>query len=149
VGLSQSAVSNKLRLLKLPRELLHAIEDVGLTERHARALLRLEDEEAQMAVFEQIVRRNLNVAATEELVDSYLAKKSAAPREPAANPLFVIKDVRIFLNTLARTMSLMKQSGIEAESEQRETDKEIVVTIKIPKTTAQKSGEPEPCVQTG
>jgi ParB family chromosome partitioning protein len=147
VGLSQSAVSNKLRLLRLPQDLLHAIEDVGLTERHARALLRLEDEEGQMAVFEQIVRRGLNVAATEELVDSYLAKKSDKPRE-TNKPLYVIKDVRIFLNTLSRSMMLMKQSGIQAESVQNETDKEIIVTIKIPKPS-HKAEEPEPCTQTG
>ena len=141
VGLSQSAVSNKLRLLRLPRDLLHAIEDVGLTERHARALLRLEDEEDQLAVFEQIVRKNLNVAKTEDLVDAYLAKKSSAPREAQNNALYVIKDVRIFLNTLSRSMALMRQSGIEAESIQCETDNEIVVTIKIPKP-AQKTEEP-------
>jgi len=148
VGLSQSAVSNKLRLLRLPPELLHMIEEVGLTERHARALLRLDDPEDQMAVFEQVVRRNLNVAATEELVETYLKKKADKPSKPPPKPLYVIKDVRIFLNTLSRSMKLMKQSGINAETTQSETDREIIVTIKIPKPP-RPSDETAPCSQTG
>lgn len=135
VGLSQSAVSNKLRLLKLPPALLLMMRDVGLTERHARALLRLEDAEDQTAAFSQIVRKNLNVAGTEALVDEWLQKKEQKRKNPPNKPVYVLKDVRLFLNTLSRGMNIMQQSGIDASSTRDETDKEIILTIKIPKSS--------------
>ncbi len=135
LGLSQSAVSNKLRILKLPPALLYMVRDVGLTERHARALLRLEDEEAQTAVFEQIVRKSLNVASTEALIDEWLEKQWQQKQEQEAppKPNFVLKDVRRVLNTETRGMSMMQESGNNARCGRDETDEEIILTIKIPK----------------
>jgi ParB family transcriptional regulator, chromosome partitioning protein len=109
VGLSQSAVSNKLRLLKLPASLLAMMREVGLTERHARALLRLEDEEEQAAVLEQVIKKNLNVAGTEALIDAWLEKKGQTQPESHQKTLYILKDVRLFLNTLTRGMSMMQQ----------------------------------------
>jgi ParB family chromosome partitioning protein len=133
VGLSQSAVSNKLRILKLSPELLFMIRDTGLTERHARALLRLEEEQDRLHVFEQIIRKNLNVANTEEYIDAYLQNKDNLPKTPN-RPVFVLKDVRLFMNTLTRSMNMMQQSGIKAHYGRDETDEEIILTIKIPKS---------------
>jgi ParB family chromosome partitioning protein len=134
VGLSQSAVSNKLRILKLSPELLFMIRDTGLTERHARALLRLEDERERLETFEQIIKKNLNVANTEEYIDSYLAKKGQNIKAPN-KPVYILKDVRLFINTLTRGMSMMQQSGIDAKCGRDETEREIILTIKIPKTS--------------
>ncbi len=132
VGLSQSAVSNKLRLLKLPPEFLNMLRDVGLTERHARALLRLEEQEERKCVFEQIIKKSLNVAATEELVESYLQKKEQ--KKAQSRSLYVLKDVRLFLNTVTRGMNMMQKSGIDAKYGRDETEQEIILTIKIPKS---------------
>ncbi len=133
VGLSQSAVSNKLRLLKLPHDFLYRLRDVGLTERHARALLRLEEEEDRASVFDQIIKKNLNVAATDELIDLYLQKKEQ--KKAQSKSLYVLKDVRLFLNTVTRGMNMMQKSGINAKYGRDETDQEIILTIKIPKVS--------------
>ncbi len=134
IGLSQSAVSNKLRLLKLAPELLQKVRDSGLTERHARALLRLEDEQDRLDVCEQILRKSLNVAATESFIDAYIHRKGQRTRE-RNKPLYVIKDVRLFLNTVSRGMNMMQKSGIDARYGRDETDNEIILTIKIPKAS--------------
>jgi ParB family chromosome partitioning protein len=133
VGLSQSAVSNKLRLLKLPPDFLCRLRDVGLTERHARALLRLEEDEDRRKVFEQILRKSLNVAATEELIDAYLASKEQ--KKAQSRSVYVLKDVRLFLNTVTRGMNMMQKSGINAKYGRDETEQEIILTIKIPKSS--------------
>lgn len=132
VGLSQSAVSNKLRILKLSPELLFMIRDTGLTERHARALLKLGDERDRLEVFDQIIKKNLNVANTEELIESFLQKKEQKGKTPH-KPVYILKDVRLFINTLTRGMNLMQQSGIDAKCGRDETEQEIILTIKIPK----------------
>ncbi len=131
VGLSQSAVSNKLRLLKLPTDFLYMLRDVGLTERHARALLRLEEEEERTSALDQIIKKNLNVAATEELIDMYLQKKEQ--KKAQSRSVYVLKDVRLFLNTVTRGMNMMQKSGINAKYGRDETEQEIILTIKIPK----------------
>ncbi len=133
VGLSQSAVSNKLRILKLSPELLFMIRDTGLTERHARALLKLDEEQDRLEVFDQIIKKNLNVANTEAYIESYLVKKGQIDKAPN-KPVYVLKDVRLFINTLTRSMSMMQQSGIDAKCGRDETEREIILTIKIPKT---------------
>lgn len=134
VGLSQSAVSNKIRLLRLSPELLRMIRETGLTERHARALLRLDEEQERQHAFDQIVKKNLNVANTEELIDAYLLKKSEKQKNAQNRQVYVIKDVRLFLNTISRGMNIMQQSGIDAQCGRDETDQEIILTIKIPKS---------------
>lgn len=133
VGLSQSAVSNKLRILKLSPELLFMIRDTGLTERHARALLKLEEEKDRLYIFDQIIKKNLNVANTEALIEVFLQKKDMKDKPPQ-KPVYVLKDVRLFMNTLTRGMSMMQQSGIDARCGRDETEQEIILTIKIPKT---------------
>ena len=98
LGKSQSAVANKLRLLRLPRDVLERARAEGLTERHARALLRLEDPEAQKAALEEIIRADLTVAKTEAYIDALLgaAAKKEEGRKKKKAPVVVLKDVRIF-----------------------------------------------------
>lgn len=128
VGRSQSAVANKLRLLKLSGESLYLIREAGLTERHARALLRLEYETQRMEVLEQIITQGLNVARTEELIDEILASDEKPPR-----PVYIIRDVRMFLNSVTKGVTIMKQAGIHAQYGRSDTDTDIVLTVKIPK----------------
>ena len=129
LGLSQSAVANKLRLLRLPPDVLSRLRDEGFGERHARALLRLPDEAAQRAALERIVGRRMNVAEAEAYVERLL---SPAP-PPRRKSIFLMKDVRLFLNTLERSLDLMRSGGIDAALRREETDEAVVLTVRIPK----------------
>ena len=143
LGRSQPAVANKLRVLRLPGELLYIIREHGLTERHARALVRLEGENERIEALRRMIDEKMTVARAEEMVDEMLSPEGApAPPEsekPARRekhwPVYVIKDVRLFLNTVSRGMTMMKQSGIDAEYGRSDTDTDIVLTIRIPKTS--------------
>ena len=137
IGRSQSAVANKLRLLRLPPDVLEALRQNGLSERHGRALLRLCGEEAQRAALAYILEHDLTVAATEAYVDSLLAAPAAAPALPARRRTFVLKDVRLFLNSLSRSVEIMKQGGIAAGICREETEDALIVTISIPKAREQ------------
>lgn len=132
VGKSQSAVANKLRLLRHPPQVLAAIRQYGLSERHARALLRLPDEKTRMEVIGTIVEKELNVARTEQYIDRLLAETSR-PEPRRGLGRFVLRDVRLFLNSVEHDLDLIKNAGIEAAKTQEETDTEIVLTIRIPK----------------
>ena len=132
LGKSPSAIANKLRILKLPPEVLEGLRREGLSERHGRALLRLEEREAQLEVFEQIVRRGLTVAATEALIDRMLTEKQKAARRSK----FILKDVRVFLNTLNRGLELMQRGGINADLRREDREDALVLTISIPRRRA-------------
>ena len=129
LGKSQSAIANKLRLLKLPPEVLALLREKGFTERHARALLRLESPEQQAAAARAVVEGGLTVAKTEEYVEQLLHPAPPARRKPT----IVLKDVRLFLNTVSRGLSLMKQAGVKANCLRQETADTIQLTITIPK----------------
>lgn len=137
IGKSQSAVANKLRLLKLPSDVLESLRQNGLTERHGRALLRLPSPVAQRAALEYIVDNGLTVAATDAYIDALLSEPEDAERKDEEKPekrrTFVLKDVRVFLNTLSRSIDLMKQGGIDAGIQREETDDSLILTISIPK----------------
>lgn len=140
IGKSQSAVANKLRLLKLPPDVLEALRENGLTERHGRALLRLQRPEAQREALAYIIDNGLTVAATDAYVDALLSSPEpeppAEPEKPEHKRTFVLKDVRVFLNTLSRSIDLMKQGGIDAGVQRQETEDSLILTISIPKTKA-------------
>ena len=129
IGKSQSAVANKLRLLRLPPDVLTLLREHGLTERHARALLRLEDPEQQRAAARHIVEYGFTVARTEQYVEDLLRQADRSPKRPT----FVIKDVRLFLNTVTRGLSMMKSAGVSADCKRQETADAILLTIRIPK----------------
>lgn len=132
VGKSQSAVANKLRLLKLPTDVLDSLRAAGLSERHARALLRLEGPELQRQAAAHVIRHQLTVARTEEYVERLT--RPAKSRRPF--PLYRTKDVRLFLNTIQRGLSIMNSAGVAAQCGRQETDQEILLTIRIPKQAA-------------
>ncbi len=134
ISKSQSAVANKLRVLKLPEDVLLALRDKGFTERHARALLRLEEPERQRSALDFILRNGLTVAKTEEYVDALLRQEARSPerKKKRKPPVVVLKDVRIFLNTVTRGLSMMNRGGVKAVCEQKDTPGELVLTIRIP-----------------
>ena len=130
LGKSPSAIANKLRILKLPPELLEGLRRAGLTERHARALLRLPDRDSQMEAFDYIASRHLNVAAAESYIDRLLAEKQRSRRRAT----FILKDVRVFLNSLDRSLELMQRGGIAARVRREDTPDGLVLTISIPRS---------------
>ncbi len=133
VGKSQSAVANKLRLLRHSPAVLAALRENGLSERHARALLRLPTEQERMAALAVIVKQQMNVAKTEEYIEALLTKKKQ-PEEPKKGiRKLIVRDVRLFLNSVNHSLDLIRGAGIRAEASQEETDSEIVLTIRLPK----------------
>ena len=130
VGKSQSAVANKLRLLKLPEDVIGALRANRLTERHARALLRLDGPDRQRLALEHILKHQLNVARTEEYIDRLCGERKL-PRK--ATPVYKIRDVRLFLKTVNRGLAVRKSAGVNAQCGREETDSEITLTIHIPK----------------
>lgn len=131
LGRSPSALANKLRLLRLSEDCRTALASNGLSERHARALLRLEDESERLTAIRRIVDRQMNVAQTEQYVERRLAELQSAP--PAGRRTFILKDVRLFLNSLDRGLRLIREAGVGAESRREETEDAILLTIRIPK----------------
>lgn len=132
LGKAQSTLSNKLRILKLSPRLCRQIEREGLSERHARALLKLEEEKDQQEVLDRIIRDHLNVAQTERLVEASIQPREAKNRKIK----FLFRDVRIFMNTISHAVDTMRQSGIEADSRKTEDDAYITYTVRIPKAVA-------------
>ena len=130
LGISQSYLANKLRLLKLSPEEQSEILEYKLTERHARALLRLEEPELQRMAARHVAEQGLTVARTEEYVEALLHPADKPARK---KPTFVIKDVRLFLNTVTRGLSMMKSAGVQANCKRQETEDSILLTITIPK----------------
>ena len=131
LGRSPSALANKLRLLRLSPACRELLVENGLTERHARCLLRLEDEEERLAALGHIADKHLNVAQTEQYIEKRLAAlQSTAPKRRRT---FILKDVRLFLNSLDRGLRLVREAGVDARSERQETDDAILLTIRIPK----------------
>ena len=138
IGKSQSAVANKLRLLKLPQDILDSLRQNGLTERHGRALLRLPTDEQRREALNYIIDNGLTVAATDAYIDALLSgpedfQEPEAKEKEKPKRTFVLKDVRVFLNTLSRSIDLMKQGGIDAGFRREETDDSLILTISIPK----------------
>lgn len=129
LGKSQSALSNKLRLLRLPVDVRYFIDKNSLTERHARALLKLDNEKQMWTVLNAIVDRKLNVEQTESLIESMVNKKVKSHK----NVVKIFKDVRIFVNTVNKAINTMKEAGINAESNKVETEDYIEFTVRIPK----------------
>ena len=124
LGKSQSAIANKLRILRHSDIILATLREANLSERHARALLKLPNEEAKLTAIAEIVRQNMSVARAESYIDSLLSKKSSKAAQA---------NVNTFLTSLTQSLAKIQRCGIGAISERRETDTQIVVTITIPK----------------
>lgn len=154
IGKSQSAVANKIRLLRLSPMVRKIILDNNLTERHARALLKIEDEQLQLRILRDVCDHELNVKRTEELVERVKvgdaeafvprattkptsavveapAPVSAAPAQPQVKR--VIKDLRIFVNTIRESVEMLKESGVSAKAAQFDRGEYLEFIIRIPK----------------
>ena len=131
LGLSQSAVANKLRLLRLPEEERARMIAAGLTERHARALLRLTQREWRQAALNRVIEGKMTVAATERLVEEMLTGRV---RRKPAKPL--VRDVRVFFNTVNHALDIMRRGGIPAEGHRRDGEDYIEYVVRIPKQAA-------------
>ena len=139
LGRSQPAVANKLRLLRLSGECGELLRKYELTERHARALLRLEEEDARLSALRYMGEKRLTVAAAEEYIEAQLQKKQREAK--GKKPLFIIKDVRLFLNSVDRGMEAIRRAGVDARFDRQDSEESITITIQIPKQPAAKGGQ--------
>ena len=124
LGKSQSNIANKLRLLRHSPQVLTLLRQRGLTERHARALLKLPTEREKLQAIDTISRMGMNVARAEQYIENLLHADQSQPECP---------NIHSFLRNVSQTLSKIQQSGIAAISERRETDSQIILTITIPK----------------
>ncbi len=131
LGKSQGAIANKIRLLKLPQSVREIVRDFNLTERHARALLRLSSESEQVYAARRIADLNLGVKQADELVDRII--KKGIDEKPTEKVIKSISDVRVFFKTITKAISLMNDKGIEASEKKEETDNYYECTIRITK----------------
>ena len=130
LGKGQSTVANKLRLLKLPQNVQEAVMNKKISERHARALIPLKDNEKIDILLEEIIERNLNVKQTEERVVKLLEKKGEKPK---SRRRAVSKDVRIAVNTIRQSLTMVSDSGIKLDSQEEEFEDFYQITVRIPK----------------
>jgi len=130
IGKSQSTIANKIRLLRLSAALQRFLVENGLSERHARAVLKLTNEEDQAMVLERAAKEDLTVARTEALVEQVLERKNSPPANKREIRRFV-KDVRIFTNTIKNAVDIMNQFGVKAEYivEEGERGMDIVIAL--------------------
>lgn len=140
VGKNQSTIANKIRLLRLPKKVRETIIQNGLTERHARALLKIPEQEIQMALLNRVTEKNLRVKDTEDLVnrvlDKFTAEKEGISTEEINKKIKGTINYRIYVNTIKNAYKAIIQSGIQAEFSQRDSGEYVEVVVKIPKSAA-------------
>lgn len=132
LGKSQSTIANKMRILKLPESVKQKIREAKLSERHARALLKVNDEELLLSIVDKIIKKDLNVSETEKLVNSIaddINKKKMRDKRYVRN--FI--NYKIYINTIKNAYNEILNTGIDAKYEQEETDEFIEIKVKIPK----------------
>ena len=134
MGISQSALANKLRLLKLPQPVQQVISREQLTERHARVLLRLKDEQLQLKALQKIVAQGLNVRQTDELIRTMLEPKKKAEKKPGITG--IVRDARIYLNTIRKATKQMESSGLGIRIDEEQEDDYVLLHIRVPKKKA-------------
>ncbi|TMU83882.1 nucleoid occlusion protein [Bacillus sp. BHET2] len=130
LGKGQSTVANKLRLLKLPEEIQSALLDKLITERHARALIPLKNSEKQIQLLQEIIEKSLNVKQTEDRV---VKMQEGTTQKPKPKRKAFSKDMRIAVNTIRQSLSMVSDSGINLDSEEEEHEEFYQFTIRIPK----------------
>lgn len=136
VGKTQSTIANKLRLLKLEPTVRKVLVDENLTERHARALLKLNRPDLQFQILHNIKEKGLNVRETEGLIEEVLAdisREMSKKDSPKQNIVRIVKDVRIFLNTINKIVGEMKKTGLNIKVKQDQDDEYITINLRIPK----------------
>lgn len=132
LGKGQSTIANKLRLLHLPMECHEALKKRDISERHARALLALKDEQLQIKFLNEIIDKGLNVRQTEERIAQYLSK-SKKPKKMQVRKSFS-RDVRLALNTIRQSVDMVVKTGLSIETDEEDYEDYYQVTIKIPKS---------------
>ena len=135
MGKSQSTIANKLRLLKLPEDIKRDLLEHNLTERHGRALLKLSDNKLKRQVLNNVIKKELNVSKTEDLVNDILDNlitENENTKEEKRNIKGLIS-TRIYLNTIKKAYTAIKESGVEAQYLEKDKGEYVEVTIQIPK----------------
>lgn len=135
VGKTQSSIANKLRLLKLSPEIREYIFEEKLTERHARALLKVEDAERQWQILKFVAENKLNVREAESLIEAQVQNEPVPEQKVVRRPqmLKIVKDVRIFINTVGELVKQMKKTGLEVRLTQEQDDEFVTITMVVPK----------------
>ena len=134
LGKSQSSIANKLRLLRLPEEVKSAMAEAHLTERHARALLKLKDEKTQLALVDKIAKKSLSVMETEKLVDKTLNRlydEKADGARPRPKILRIVKDYRLFMNTINAAVNTLRETGMTVAVEQEDREDGVDIHIHV------------------
>ena len=135
LGKSQSTIANKLRILKLPAKVQDLLVENNLTERHARALLKLPSEEYQVAILEKVIKQELNVKRTEQLVEQMLVditKEEMIKHKANQKVKTYIRDMRLVTNTITEAVNLIQKAGIDAKYTMKEHADSYEIRIKIP-----------------
>src|SRR5699024_7848149 len=134
LGKNQSTIANKLRLLQFSEPVREAILAANLTERHARALLNLNEQgdEKLLQAIKAIQEREMNVAQAEK----YIAQLEGKQDKPKETRSYIVRYLPIFLNSIDKTLETMKLSGIRAKTQKQEENDEVVYTFRIPKESA-------------
>lgn len=133
LGKGQSTIANKLRLLKLPEEIQTAIMDKKISERHARALISLKEHDLQVELCHIVIEEQLNVKQLEARIDEILNPPEKEQKVQRPKRKSVSRDVRIALNTIKQSLSLVSKSGIDVQTEEEDADDYYQITVKIPK----------------
>lgn len=134
VGKKQSTIANKLRLLKLSAKVREELRSAGLTERHARALLKIKDEAQQLEVLAVVVKNAYNVRQTEQYIEKLLEEKQPEKKKR----MLIVNDVRIYLNSIKQVVNTIKTAGIPCEMEQTLENDEVVIQLRIKNQKKQK-----------
>ena len=138
LGIANSTLSNKLRILKLPEEMRFKLSRAGLTERHARALLALEDDNQRERALSIVIDRHLNVSETERMIEQMLHRSTKT-----RSNIRGIRDVRLFINTLNHAVDTIRRAGVDADTARSETEEYIEYVVRIPKIEQLKLPMPE------
>lgn len=135
IGKSQSTIANKIRLLKLSPIIKKILIDNSLTERHARALLKLHDEQLQLKVLKYVCEKGFNVKKTEDLVEKVIERylRKISLKETERKMSRAVKDVRIFVNTIKQAVDIMKKSGVNAKAAQFDRGDYFEFIVRVPK----------------
>ncbi len=133
MGKNQSTVANKLRLLKLPENIKKDLLEHNLTERHGRALLKLADDDLKRKILDKIIKNELNVSKTEALVDGILDDLTKKEENNEKQNIKSLISIRIYLNTIKKAYSAIKDSGLKAEYQEVDKGDHVEVVVKIPK----------------
>ncbi len=133
VGKNQSTIANKLRLLRLPENIKKAILEHNLTERHARALLKLPDENMQHKALKNIINKSLNVKKTEEMIEKFIDEIAADIEKPKERRIRGKMQYNIYINTIKNVYKEILKTGFKMQYAQEDRGDFVEITLKVPK----------------